>query len=534
MLQKFKDFLLKLLSSDESANQKNTDISGQSEKIKELEQINRSLQRDKQDLINKSKEKKNKEEQKRKVEIDFRQDSDKQESVIKAKEKAKKIILDAKEEALKIKERADEYQNKIIAKQDEIDNSFRKINTQKEKIEKIKEETEAKKARVTKLEEEREKKILELSSLTKQEATNLLLNDLDKKLTTKYAQKIKLYEEKLLAESEQKGREMLLDVMHHGSTDYVAEFSVSTVKFDDSQIKGKIIGKEGRNIKTFEELTGVDLDLESDENEARLSSFDPIRREIAKLSLEKLIKDGRVHPARIEEVVNKTTKEMEKIIYSAGEDLCNRLKVYNLPRDLLMKLGQFKFRTSYGQNMIKHTLEETQMGVKLAKELGADVAATKLACLLHDIGKVIIDKEGNHMDLGADYIKKLGMPDVVVDAVRESHDDKPSNIIGVIVQIVDSISGARPGARYEDYENYVERMQKLEDLAMNFEGVNKAYAISAGREVRVIVEPDKINDAQIDKLSFDIAQKIAKIQDFPGIVKVTVIREKRSFAYTTG
>ncbi|MCB0514203.1 MAG: HDIG domain-containing protein, partial [Bacteroidetes bacterium] len=188
----------------------------------------------------------------------------------------------------------------------------------------------------------------------------------------------------------------------------------------------------------------------------------------------------------------------------------------------------------YGQNMVKHTLEETQMGVKLAKELGVDIVATKLACLLHDIGKVITDKEGNHMDLGADYIKKLGMPEVVVNAVRESHDDKPSNMVGVIVQIVDSISGARPGARYEDYENFVERMQKLEDVSMQFEGVHKAYAISAGREVRVIVEPEKIDDAKVEKLSNDIAQKIAQIQDFPGIVKVTVIREKRAFAYTTG
>ena len=246
--------------------------------------------------------------------------------------------------------------------------------------------------------------------------------------------------------------------------------------------------------------------------------------------MEKLIKDGRIQPARIEEIVQKTQKEVDKIITEAGEELCNKVGVYNLPKDIVYKLGNFKFRTSYGQNMIQHTLEETQMGVKIAHEIGANVTITKLACLLHDIGKVVTDKEGNHIELGAEYLKKFNLPKEVITAVAEHHNDKPSSVEGVIVQIADSISGSRPGARYEDFENFVKRLRSLEEKATAYEGVKKAYAISAGREVRVIVKPEEISDAEAVKLSHDIAKKIEEEETYPGTVKVVVIRETRSIS----
>ena len=237
----------------------------------------------------------------------------------------------------------------------------------------------------------------------------------------------------------------------------------------------------------------------------------------------KLLKDGRIHPARIEEVVTKTIEEIDKIIIQAGTDLCNKVGVFNLPKDLIKKLGNFKYRTSYGQNMIQHTLEETRIAVK-------DIPITKLAALLHDIGKVITDKEGSHVELGVEYLRQFNIPKPVLTAIADHHNDKPTTIEGVLVQIADSISGSRPGARYEDYENYIKRMHKLEEAATAFDGVAKAFAISAGRELRVIVKPENINDVEALNLSHKIAKKIEEEQTFPGVVKVVVIRETRSIA----
>ncbi|HHH14157.1 MAG TPA: HD domain-containing protein, partial [candidate division WWE3 bacterium] len=321
---------------------------------------------------------------------------------------------------------------------------------------------------------------------------------------------------------------ILVDAMQHGATDYVAEYTVSNVYLPSPEIKGKIIGKEGRNIRSFEEQTGVTLDLDESPDTVRISSFDAVRREIARVSLERLIKDGRIHPARIEEVVAKTRAEIEKIMFKEGEKLCHKVGVYNLPRDIIANLGKYKYRYSYGQNMIIHTLEETQIGVKIAKEIGADVNIVKLACLLHDIGKVFTDKEGSHIELGVEYLRKFNLPEAVITAVAEHHEDHPSTVEGAIVQIADNISGGRPGARYEDYEAYAKRLKALEDTALSFEGVEKAYAISAGRELRVIVNSDKTDDASAVKLANDIAEKIQKNHSYPGTVKVTVIREKRA------
>lgn len=457
-----------------------------------------------------------------------------------AENEAKKIVLDAKTEALNIKQQAEneaksirdknaETEKKLEKRLDELYSKIKEIEVKENSVEQMKNAWKKKLQEAEVARNQEIDKLEKIASMTKKEAQDLILKNVEKTLTVDIAKKIKESEEKLNLDIDKKTRELLVDAMQHASTDYVAEYTISIVKLPDEDIKGRIIGKEGRNIKAFEDATGVNVDFENSE-EVRLSSFDAVRREIARLSMEKLIKDGRIHPARIEEIVKKTTEEMDKIILEAGENLCQSVGVYNLPQELVMKLGNFKYRTSYGQNMIQHTLEETKIGVKIAHEIGANIAVTKLACLLHDIGKVVTDKEGSHIELGADYLRKFKLPKEVISAVEEHHSDKPSSVEGVIVQIADSISGSRPGARYEDYEKYIQRMRDLENTAMEFKGVEKAFAISAGREVRVIVKPEELNDDASVKLSFDIAKKIEAEQTYPGTVKVVVVRELRSIA----
>lgn len=315
--------------------------------------------------------------------------------------------------------------------------------------------------------------------------------------------------------------------MRQGSTDYVVEHSSSKVKLADDDMKGRIIGKEGRNIRKFEELTGVELELDATPGEILISSFDPTRREIARIALEKLIADGRIQPASIEELVTKTQGEVDKIIYKEGDNLCHRVGAYNLPQEVVQALGRFKYRFSYGQNMIEHTLEVTKIGMAIAAELGADVEIVKLGCLLHDIGK-ILEGEGTHVALGVDFLNKHKIKKEVVDCVAEHHEDKPfSSIESAIVHIADHVSGARPSARSEDYESYVKRLKDLEEAATSFDGVEKAYAIEAGREVRVFVKPERVDDASTALLAREIARKIELEQNYPGVVKVTVIRETR-------
>ena len=323
-------------------------------------------------------------------------------------------------------------------------------------------------------------------------------------------------------------REILIDAMKRGATDYVAEYTVSTVKLSDEEMKGRIIGKEGRNIKALEQATGVDFDVDETPGEIRLSSFDPVRREVAKVALEKLMVDGRIQPGRIEEVVARTKTDIEKIIFQEGEKLCHQVGVYNLPADKTALLGKFKYRFSYGQNMIAHTLEETKIGISIAQEVGAEVNVVRLGCLLHDIGKVITDEDGSHVQLGADLLRKNGMPPKVVACVEEHHEDKPFSCLeSVIVYVADAISGARPGARFEDYQEYVKRLTDLESIAKKQEGVSDAYAFQAGRELRVIVDPGKIDDAAAVLLAAKIKEEVEKNLTYPGQIKVSLIREMR-------
>lgn len=360
-----------------------------------------------------------------------------------------------------------------------------------------------------------------------------VLSEWDHKLKKEIAQRVKAAEEEIKSKVDEMAKEMLVDAMKHGATDYVAEFTLSTVNLPNDDFKGRIIGKDGRNIRAFELSTGVDVDLE-EEGVIRLSSFDAVKREIAKISLERLIRDGRIQPERIEEIVKKTREELEKTIFKAGEDLAHRVGVYNLPNEIVTMLGRFKYRYSYGQNLILHTLEETKIGIALAHELGADVNVVKLGCLLHDIGKVVADKEGSHVDLGVELLKKHRFPEPVIGAVAAHHEDIPfPSIEAVIVYISDAISGGRPGARHEDFEEYLKRIKTIEDAAKSKEGVKEAYALQAGRELRVIVKPDEISDDEATVLAEKIREDLEeKFDIFPGQIKVTIIREFRAEATT--
>ncbi|OGD62514.1 ribonuclease Y [Candidatus Beckwithbacteria bacterium RBG_13_42_9] len=370
-------------------------------------------------------------------------------------------------------------------------------------------------------------KLERVAGLTREEAKKLILEATEKKLQTEIGRRIKEAEEEAKETAETKAREILVDSMLHGATDYVAEYTVSIVKLADEEMKGRIIGKEGRNIRTFEKVTGVDVDLD-EEGVIRLSCFDSVRREIARVALEQLVRDGRIQPSRIEEVVKKTQQEIERVMYKAGEDLAHRLKVYNLPRPIIEMLGRFKYRYSYGQNMISHTLEESKIGIALATELGANINVVRLGCLLHDLGKVITDEEGTHVQVGVDFLKRYSIPQSVIDCVAQHHEDEAfSSVEAMLVYIADAISGSRPGARYEDYEEYVKRLTELEELAKSFTGVREAYAIQAGREIRIMVDPDKQDDAATFKLARDIRDRVKKDLTYPGQVKVTVIREVR-------
>lgn len=391
------------------------------------------------------------------------------------------------------------------------------------------EKLESEKQRMEKLSEEYSEKLEKVSGFSKEEAKKELFEQIELKEAKEAARIIKEKEEEAKLTGERKAREILVDAMRHGAVKYIAEYTVSVVKITDEDIKGRIIGKEGRNIRAFEQATGVDVDLD-EEGVIRLSSFDQVRREIARRSLEKLLKDTRIQPFRIEEIVIETKKEVEKIMLEEGEKLAHEVGVFNLPTELLAILGRFKFRTSYGQNLIVHTLEETKIAVHIASEVGANVDIVRLGCLFHDIGKVV-EGEGSHVKLGVELLKRFNIPENVVNCVAEHHEDKPfSSMESIIVYIGDAISGARPGARYEDVEEYAKRLTEMEEIAKKYDGVEDAYAFEAGRELRVIINPGQLDDAQTTVLAKKIREEVSNSLAVPGEVKVTAIREFRAVA----
>lgn len=383
-------------------------------------------------------------------------------------------------------------------------------------------------AELDKVREDLIAKLEKTSSLTKDEAKQLILKAWEDRLKEEIAKRIRQAEESAKQEADKRAKQILIDAMQQAATDYVAEYTVSTVKVTDEEMKGRVIGKEGRNIRAFEQVSGVDVDLD-EEGIIRLSSFDSVRREIARVSLEKLLRDTRIQPTRIEEVVAQTKKEIERIMFEEGQKLLHAAGIFNLHPDLIPYVGRYKYRFSYGQNMLAHSLEQVKIAVKIANEVGANPNIVRLGTLLSDIGKVITDKEGSHVDLGVELLKKYNLPKEVIDCVAQHHEDIPfSSIESVIVHIADAISGARPGARYEDLEGYVKKLSDLEDIAKAQEGVKAAYAIQAGREIRIIVDPDKLDDAQTTILAQKAKEEIEKKLTFPGEIRVTVIREFRA------
>ncbi|KKT68355.1 MAG: hypothetical protein UW64_C0021G0009 [Microgenomates group bacterium GW2011_GWC1_44_37] len=429
-----------------------------------------------------------------------------------AQSQAREIIISAKDEAFKIKDQAIkdariqleeiEVRAKNLAQKQQSNTTIEEqLKREKANLDLQTNQIEELKSKIVSQADAMVEKLEKIASLTTEQAKKELIAQVEKRSAVEATRAIKEAEEKAKIEAEDLAREILVDAMKAGATDYVAEYTISTVPIPDEETKGRIIGKDGRNIRIFEKVSGCDVSMDDAPDEVKLSSFDPVRREIARLTLIHLIKDGRIHPARIEEYFERSKRDVEQIMFLEGQKLCHAVGVYNMNREIITMLGRFKFRTSYGQNMISHTLEETRIGIKIANEIGANVDTVRMGCLLHDIGK-IIEGEGNHVELGVQYLKKFNIPQTILDCVAQHHEDEEfSSNESVIVYIADAISGSRPGARHENTEEYGKRIKHLEEIARKHPEVDDAYAISAGREIRVIVNPSKAGDEQLTVLA---------------------------------
>ncbi len=451
---------------------------------------------------------------------------------------AKEIVLNAKAQALQIREEAEAeartlradlaiLEQKLSQKEESLEKKFSTLEEREEELAKKREE-------ISELKRKYSEELESVARISVQEAQRKLLSEVEDKARAEAAKLITATITQAKEEAAAKAREILATEMVHGAIDYVPEFTVSVVKLPDEDSKGKIIGKEGRNIRAFELATGVDVEID-EENQIRLSSYDGVRREIARVSLQRLIADGRIQPTKIEEIVTHVRRDIERIIHEEGLRLAQSVGVYNLPAEIIDLLGKFKYRFSYGQNLIAHTLEETKIGVAIAQEMKADVNTVRLGCLLHDIGKVIDSEEGSHVTLGVNLLKKFNFSEKVIACVAQHHEDEPfSSVESMIVYLADAISGSRPGARYEDLDKYIERLSGLEELCKSFAGVTEAWVFQAGREIRVLVDPGKVSDNETVILAEKIREKIEEqIKDFPGQIRVTAIREFRAVQTTS-
>ncbi|MFI5241227.1 MAG: ribonuclease Y [Microgenomates group bacterium] len=454
---------------------------------------------------------------------------------------AREVIQDARDEAFRLKKGAEEEARKVrlevleiekrlAQKEEALDSKINQTSKLESQIESAKDAYRKKEEELSKTRNELVEKLSKVSSLTKEEAKKLILTNLEEELKDEIAKRIKEAEEKIKAESAEKAKEIIVNAMIAGSTDWVAEYTVTTIKLESEDMKGRIIGKEGRNIRTFELATGVDVELDSDiAGEVRLSSFDPVRREVARRALEDLVKDARIQPTRIEQLVERSKTQVSQDMSEAGRKAASELGLFNVPQQALDTLGRLKFRYSYGQNQLIAALETGKIAKKIAEEVGANSLTCAQGGLFHDIGKTEMDKEGTHVQLGVMLAKKWNFPQEVTNCIAQHHEDEPfSSMESVIVHVADAVSGARPGARHEAVEDYIKRLTDIEKVAMSFPGVGKAYAIQAGREVRVIVEPETVDDAGVVKVSHDIRQKLESELTYPGQITITVIREVRA------
>ena len=454
-----------------------------------------------------------------------------------AKTKASDIVLKAKDEALKIEnERRKDWQkteNRLADREKTLDNKIDELDKRAEKLRSQEDEVEALKNEIRDIRVKQQEKLEKIAGLKKKDAAEKLMKMTERDIKNDLTALVSKLQHDAMDDAEERAQLILLTTMERMSSEVTAERTVTAVKLTDDEMKGRIIGKEGRNIQALQRETGVDIMVDDTPGMIILSSFDPVRRQVARLSLEMLMKDGRIHPARIEEGVAKAKKQIEKEVKQAGEDALREVGVVGIPKEMVQLLGELKFRTSYGQNVLKHSTEMAQIAGMIADEIGADVRITKIATLLHDVGKAVTHKiEGKHHHIGAELARKYGMDERIVHAIEAHHDDiEATTPEALIVRVCDAASAARPGARNVSAENFAERMRDLENVATSFDGIDKAYAISAGREVRVIVQPQNIDDLSAIKLARDIATKIESTMQYPGTIKVNVIRETRAIEF---
>jgi ribonucrease Y len=461
-----------------------------------------------------------------------------------AEARKREILIEAKEEIHKsrvdierdLKERRNEIQRlerRILQKEETIDKKIVTLEKKEENLGQITKQIEQKERDVNSLYDKQVKELEKIADLTVEEAKKYLLSLLEDEIKHEKVIILKEHESRIKEESEQRSREIVSTAIQKCAADYVAEATVSVVALPNDEMKGRIIGREGRNIRTLETLTGIDLIIDDTPEAVVLSGFDPVRREVARIALEKLIIDGRIHPARIEEMVQKAQNEVENTIKKEGDRVTFEAGVHGLHPELIRLIGKLKYRKSYGQNVLKHSLEVASLAGIMANELGLDATLAKRAGLLHDIGKSVdYEIEGSHVDIGVDLARKYNENEAVINSIAAHHEDvEPTSIIAVLIQAADSISAARPGARRETLETYVKRIEKLEEIANSFEGVEKSFAVQAGREVRIMVKPEQISDDNIVLTCRNIVKKIEEELEYPGQIKVNVIREMRAIEY---
>ncbi len=457
-----------------------------------------------------------------------------------AESKKKEAILEAKDEIHKLRSEVDKelrerraevqrQENRINQKEENLDKKTENLEKKEELLAEKLKSADAKMEEVEMLKRSQLEMLEKVSGYSKEQAKALLMQELDEQLTHEKALKIMDFEQRTRDESDNLAREIISGAIQRCAADHAAEATVSVVALPNDEMKGRIIGREGRNIRTLETITGVDLIIDDTPEAITVSSFDPVRREVARLTLEKLIQDGRIHPARIEEMFEKSKREVEHTIKQTGERAVVDAGVNGVHPELVKLLGKLKYRTSFGQNVLNHSLEVSYIAGLMAQELGADVKQAKRAGLLHDIGKALDREfEGTHIDLGVEAAKKYKENDKVVHAIAAHHGDvEAKTIVAVLVQAADAISAARPGARRENVQNYIKRLEKLEEIATSFEGVEKSFAIQAGREIRIMVNPDQVSDEKMVIVARDIAKKIEDELEYPGQIKVNIVRENR-------